>query len=230
MKKLLIILIVVVVLGFIWIGLLYWQSQTPEQIINNSNQNNSNAAPPVNKNYDDIIRVTTPKSNELITSPLKVSGEARGTWYFEASFPVRIEDADGHVLVQQPMQATADWMTENFVPFEGMLNFQTPSTSDGFLILEKDNPSGLQQNADELRIPIKFDISKQTGAGLGNCKITGCSGQICSDKDMVTTCEYTAAYACYKKAICEHQPNGSCGWTQTLDLIECLQNATTTSS
>jgi hypothetical protein len=47
-------------------------------------------------------------------------------------------------------------MTENFVPFVALLVFETPTTDSGMLILEKDNPSGMPQNADQYEIPIKF--------------------------------------------------------------------------
>jgi eight-cysteine-cluster-containing protein len=54
------------------------------------------------------------------------------------------------------------------------------------------------------------------------CIRTGCSGQICSDKDIDTTCEFREEYVCYKDAICERQLNEVCGWTMTKELIECL--------
>src|SRR5688572_4202660 len=37
------------------------------------------------------------------------------------------------------------------------------------------------------------------------CRRTGCSGQVCSDQDVVTTCEWKPEYACYDKAPCERQ-------------------------
>ena len=48
-------------------------------------------------------------------------------------------------------------MTENFVPFEGTLTFTAPTSGKGTLVLEKDNPSGLPEHADELRMPVKFN-------------------------------------------------------------------------
>lgn len=56
------------------------------------------------------------------------------------------------------------------------------------------------------------------------CKRTGCSGQVCSDEDVMTTCEYRPEYACYRRARCERQTNGKCGWTQTPELSACLRN------
>lgn len=55
------------------------------------------------------------------------------------------------------------------------------------------------------------------------CIITGCSGQICSDKEVITTCEVVPGDECYKSATCERQQNGECGWTQTNGLTQCLQ-------
>lgn len=54
------------------------------------------------------------------------------------------------------------------------------------------------------------------------CVVTGCSGQVCSDKHEATTCEYKEEYACYRDAICERQTSGECGWTMTEELTECL--------
>jgi len=104
-----------------------------------------------------LIRVNKPLSNALVQSPLRVEGEARGYWFFEASFPVRLVDENGRELGGSIAQALSDWMTEDFVPFEATFEFQLPTTKKGTLILEKDNPSGLPENADELRIPVRFN-------------------------------------------------------------------------
>ncbi|MDB5244198.1 MAG: hypothetical protein JWN18_68 [Parcubacteria group bacterium] len=62
---------------------------------------------------------------------------------------------------------------------------------------------------------------------LGKCYVGGCSSQLCTDQPaMVSTCEYTDAYACYKTAVCERQKNGACGWTDSVELRSCLQNST----
>lgn len=103
-----------------------------------------------------FIKLTSPRPNDVVKSPLLVEGEARGTWYFEASFPITLMDSNGKVLARAPADAQSNWMTENFVPFKAGLKFDPPDTDTGFLILEKDNPSGLQKNADALKIPVKF--------------------------------------------------------------------------
>jgi len=111
----------------------------------------------------DLIRVTSPTRNQTISSsPLVVNGQARGSWYFEASFPIELLDANGSVLGSGPAEAQGDWMTNNFVPFTATVNFTTPTTNTGTLVLEKANPSGLPENAQELRIPVRFDNTAGT--------------------------------------------------------------------
>lgn len=102
------------------------------------------------------IQVTSPHANTKVTSPLTVIGRARGTWYFEASFPVRLLDGNGTEIAVTPAQAQGDWMTEDFVPFTATLTFTQPATPTGTLVLERDNPSGMPENAAEVRIPVKF--------------------------------------------------------------------------
>jgi hypothetical protein len=54
------------------------------------------------------------------------------------------------------------------------------------------------------------------------CAKTGCSGQICADHSMITTCQYEAVYACFQAATCERQADGQCGFTQTPALAACV--------
>lgn len=105
----------------------------------------------------DLIVVDSPASGAYVASPLTVTGRARGAWYFEASFPVQLLDGDGKVLASGPAQAQGDWMTQEFVPFKITLNFKAPGTAGGTLVLKKDNPSGLPEHDDELRLPIRFN-------------------------------------------------------------------------
>ena len=110
---------------------------------------------------NDLVRVTTPAPNSAVKSPLIVQGEARGYWFFEASFPVKILDGNGTTLgvgiAQANPPAHGDWMTENFVPFSTTLVFNIPATKHGTLVLEKDNPSGLPEHGDKLHFPVVFE-------------------------------------------------------------------------
>ncbi len=105
----------------------------------------------------DLITIDTPRPNTSVSSPLLIEGTARGTWFFEASFPVELQDENGTVLAQGPAQAQGDWMTEDFVPYKLTLNFpKQVSGSKGKLILKKDNPSGEPSRDDSLIVPIVF--------------------------------------------------------------------------
>ncbi len=117
----------------------------------NKNENIDNE-----KEKSDLIVLEAPKSGSEISSPLIVTGKARGPWYFEASFPIKLIDGNGKEIALIPAQAQSDWMTTEFVPFKTILTFSTPTTKNGKLILKKDNPSGLPENDDSLTIPIIF--------------------------------------------------------------------------
>lgn len=105
---------------------------------------------------NNLIRVSYPKANDFVSSPLEITGEARGNWFFEASFPIKIFDDNNFLLGVKPAQALGEWMTENFVPYESKISFAAPSTPRGRLVLEKDNPSGLPEYDNELIIPVYF--------------------------------------------------------------------------
>lgn len=112
----------------------------------------------LNAYKQDLIWLDTPRPNQTIINPIALHGFVKGNWYFEATFPVKVLDANGKVLGQATAQAQGDWMTSNYVEFMSSVSFSAPSTETGTLVLEKDNPSDLPQNADELRIPIKFGV------------------------------------------------------------------------
>lgn len=106
----------------------------------------------------DLIISATPAPGAVIASPLIATGEARGTWYFEASFPITIEDASGNVIGEGYAEAQSDWMTEDFVPYMSIpITFTAqPAGSTGTVILHKDNPSGEADKDDWLEIPVTF--------------------------------------------------------------------------
>ena len=52
-----------------------------------------------------MVIVYEPQPLSTVVSPVTVRGEAIGNWYFEASFPMRIEDANGNELGTAVAQA-----------------------------------------------------------------------------------------------------------------------------
>lgn len=102
---------------------------------------------------DNLIRVVSPQPGDAVPGTFTLTGEARGNWYFEASFPIEIVDANGARILQMPIQAQGEWMTTEFVPFSTEVvvpNYRGPAT----LILHKDNASGLPEHDASVSMPI----------------------------------------------------------------------------
>ena len=70
-----------------------------------------------------------------------------------------------------------------------------------------------------------------TGADAGacsssaDCHRTGCSGEVCSDRDLLTSCLWRPAYACYGEPFARCACSaGSCGWAPDPALSACLEH------
>lgn len=161
-KALRIFLLVLIIIGII---LLFtqktWVPKLVNKIISSETSRNPVLPVPTSNQPDktDLIRVSYPLPNQIVSSPLVIEGVARGSWFFEATFPVVLTNWDGLIIAEGVARAESDWMTSNFVPFKAKLDFtiDKKSYSDkGTLILRKDNPSGLAKNNDSLEIPVIF--------------------------------------------------------------------------
>jgi hypothetical protein len=108
---------------------------------------------------DDLIVLDTPLPKATIASPLMISGKARGNWFFEASFPISLVNWDGLIIAEGYATAQGDWMTTEYVPFTATLTFTTPTNTPskrGWLILQKDNPSGEPKFDNALEVEIQY--------------------------------------------------------------------------
>jgi eight-cysteine-cluster-containing protein len=57
------------------------------------------------------------------------------------------------------------------------------------------------------------------------CRSTGCSGQLCADTDIATTCDWHEWYSCYAKSECgAFGANGACAWKETSDYVTCMKS------
>lgn len=142
-------IIIAVIVGGVWF---FWNQQAVAPIVETPSAKLS-----ANMNPAEMIEVDLPALNASITSPLVISGRARGPWYFEASFPIELQDNNGAVITTTTAQAQGDWMTENFVPFTATLTFPAqPVGSLGKIVLKRDNPSGEPANDMSIVVPIQF--------------------------------------------------------------------------
>lgn len=107
-------------------------------------------------NKKDLIEV---QSIEIESGKLLVYGKARGYWFFEGDFPIRLETTNQEVLGYGIASSLDEWMTENFVDFKGEIDFSTTTNNlQTNLILMRDNPSGLPENDDQLIIPVTINL------------------------------------------------------------------------
>ncbi|MBC7194143.1 MAG: hypothetical protein H5U37_00555 [Caldisericia bacterium] len=105
----------------------------------------------------DTIIIDSPKPYQKIQNPLYIKGKAKGSFFFEGSFPVRIEDENGNVVITDHIETNENWMTENFVSFEKYLDINNINIKRGFIVFEKANPSGIPENKFEIKVPIYIE-------------------------------------------------------------------------
>lgn len=110
---------------------------------------------PSSSDKNNVILVASPIKDSEVSSPLTIAGRARGNWFSEATFPITLTDAYGNTIAEGHATAQGEWTTNDFVKFVGVLQFGNYiKGSKGFLILKKDNPSGLPENNDSIKIPV----------------------------------------------------------------------------
>jgi hypothetical protein len=100
---------------------------------------------------------------------------------------------------------------------------QTMTSTEGIIVTGTHSPEVGPAGRSVKLTATQLFLRSKSSVSLKPCIKTGCSGQICADEEMMSTCEYRAEYACYKKALCERQSNGNCGFTQTPELRSCLR-------
>lgn len=183
MKKIIIFLIITFVLIFIGSFIMVWRvlpglisasKKSSMDIVDNIEETNKTSQPvQQNAEADTLVTVNFPKANDFIESPLTITGEALGTWFFEGDFPVVLLDSNGKRIAIGFAQAQGIWTTESMVPFISQLEFVAPVTEDGSIVFSKDNPSGLKHLDERFSIPIRFRATIK-GAGEPCSKDSEC--------------------------------------------------------
>ncbi|MFA6295154.1 MAG: Gmad2 immunoglobulin-like domain-containing protein [Candidatus Paceibacterota bacterium] len=117
-----------------------------------------------NLSFDkEAVMVYNLKEGDTISSPMIITGQAKGPWFFEGVLPIVVVDWDGLIIGEGYVQATSDWMIEGYVSFEGLVSFTSPAnnvsgtySNKGAIIFKKNNPSGLPENDAAIEIPVVF--------------------------------------------------------------------------
>jgi hypothetical protein len=105
---------------------------------------------------ENLIEIEEPTTGTEIFSPVTIKGEARGKWYFEGDFPVKVLNYDYQTIATGIAKAEGAWMTEDFVPFEVIINYKRPYLEDGYILLSRSNASGLPEHDQWVIIPVNF--------------------------------------------------------------------------
>lgn len=134
--------IVIGVIALVLAGLYFFQKSGL------NNEPVTTSAPKITyiKSNSNMINVELPFPGAVVGKNFSVIGKARGTWFFEASFPVKIVGKNGEILAHQPAQAQGEWMTPDFVPFRTDIKIRETYIGPATIILEKDNASGLPEH------------------------------------------------------------------------------------
>jgi len=88
-----------------------------------------------------------PQPHAALAERLVLRGRAAGTWFAEATFPVRLLAGDGSELATTHAMADGAWMTTSYVPFHAELHLDGALPERAMLVLERANPSGLARHA-----------------------------------------------------------------------------------
>ena len=106
---------------------------------------------------EDNIKVELPFPGAVTGKTFSVIGQARGPWFFEASFPIVLLDKDQKVIATSIATAEGEWMTTDFVPFRADIKVPESYMGESTLVLKKDNPSDLRENDAEISFPITVE-------------------------------------------------------------------------
>ncbi|MDD4931665.1 MAG: GerMN domain-containing protein [Candidatus Colwellbacteria bacterium] len=106
--------------------------------------------------------ITSPTSGSSVSHRVLLEGTAPGNWFFEASFPVSIEDSSGNIIATSHVTALSDWMTTLPIRFSGTIDLPTDYSGPAKLVFKKDNPSGIPENDARMEISVSVTPSDET--------------------------------------------------------------------
>ena len=106
----------------------------------------------------DVIAVTSPDVDSVITTPFKLEGKAIGDWYLNNQLTAVLEDDNGKVLVTKQVNALSTTQTDDMVPFVAAIDFNAADagTPKGKILVQKTNTSYTTGETGPLIIPVKF--------------------------------------------------------------------------
>lgn len=160
------ILIIIVAFGLTVSLMGILKNKIKDGSIENNNSEGDNLVEDIKKEDSPIeltslksvkIFIDSPTVSEVVQPPLVLRGRAPGNWFFEASAPVVVTNWDGLIIGEGYVMVEGDWMTTDYVPFSGTINFTNTEYGDyGFVVFKKDNPSGESEFDDSVEFKVLF--------------------------------------------------------------------------
>ena len=114
---------------------------------------------PVNEEIlSEGIVIYSPKTDERISSPLKISGKIMGEGWtaFEGAVgSVELLEKSGKKLASAQLKTVGEWM-QTQVSFEASLEFKTTVEGEGKLVFHNENPSGMPEKERQFVLPVNI--------------------------------------------------------------------------
>lgn len=125
----------------------------------------SNAKKIINGECKVILKVPTGnpivniKDNQIIKSPLIIKGNSKNVWFgFNGILgTVELISDSGNSFGKSKLNIIGNWMTEDSVEFESIIEFDANSEMKGKLVFKAENPSGEPRNDKSFIIPVQFE-------------------------------------------------------------------------
>lgn len=97
----------------------------------------------------------SPKPNSKIGCDFVLAGKMPREWFFENSFQYSILINDKEIMTGS-VESNDDYTVEEILSFSKSISCKEGCLGDGEIVLQNNNPSGLDENHDEYRIPVTF--------------------------------------------------------------------------
>ncbi len=104
-------------------------------------------------NKDDLVSFSILPGSR-VQGEVAYHGSLKGAYFFEANLRINVLDMNKNSLKQSNATATSDWMTEDPVEFEGIMDFGGLPKGPAYFEIHNDNPSDLPENDKSILIPI----------------------------------------------------------------------------
>lgn len=101
------------------------------------------------------FELTSPTPNSEVPCEFTLAGKMPREWFFESSFPYSII-IDGREVLTGAAQSKDDYTEQEILTFSEYVVCRESCLGDGEIVLKNANPSGLEENHDEYRFPVKF--------------------------------------------------------------------------